>query len=217
MNSSQIFKLIFTHDLRVNNLSSAEIAKVHPRKLENSIMDFMAPDPTYSKLHFTGTNLETQEFGLNILAEQDKVISAINSTLIGKSILTKSGGQNNLQEAIENTEINDLILITPSNKKPKNEDDFVWESNLTLKKHLEENLIVIHKVSSPNGYDLIVYSKKNLYPAFFPNLKELIPHSFRFFSINGKKFNSERHFYFETWTLDRPPHGFEEVFPESVI
>jgi hypothetical protein len=40
---------------------------------------------------------------------------------------------------------------------------------------------------------------------------------FRFFSMNGKRINSERTFYFETWALDRPPHGIEEVFTETVL
>jgi hypothetical protein len=51
---------------------------------------------------------------------------------------------------------------------------------------------------------------------FYP-LQKLVPETFRFFSINGKKFRTERHFYFETWTLEKPPHGFEEVFPETVL
>jgi len=35
--------------------------------------------------------------------------------------------------------------------------------------------------------------------------------------MNGKRITSERKFYFETWTLDRPPHGVEEVFKETVL
>jgi hypothetical protein len=76
---------------------------------------------------------------------------------------------------------------------------------------------VIYKEQAKNGFDLHMFSKKNIYTKFFHPLQNMLPDAFRFFSINGKKFRSERHFYFETWTLARPPHGFEEVFPESVL
>jgi hypothetical protein len=35
--------------------------------------------------------------------------------------------------------------------------------------------------------------------------------------MNGKRITSERKFYFETWALSQPPHGIEEVFPETVL
>ena len=86
-----------------------------------------------------------------------------------------------------------------------------------LREVLENEFVVIYKEQAKNGFDLHLFSKKNIYTKFFFPLQSMLPDAFRFFSINGKKFRSERHFYFETWTLARPPHGFEEVFPESVL
>ncbi|MDZ7806392.1 MAG: hypothetical protein U5K71_04670 [Gracilimonas sp.] len=86
-----------------------------------------------------------------------------------------------------------------------------------LRKTIDHGHIVIYKVLSKDGFDLQIFSKKNVYRDMFFPLQKLVPDHFRFFSINGKKFNTERHFYFETWTLNRPPHGFEEVFPETVL
>ncbi len=217
MTHSQIFKLIFKHDLRIENLSNGATEQVHPRKMEHSIMDFMKPDPTYSELHFTGTDLSANLFGLNVLDDFEGIISAINSSLIGKHFHTKTGKFDALADAVQNIEIDDLILISPKNLADGDRYSFELESDRSLKEYLEDNLIVVQKISALNGFDLKIYCKKNLYPAFFPNLRALVPGSFRFFSINGRKFNTERHFYFETWTLDRPPHGFEEVFPQSVI
>ena len=105
-------------------------------------------------------------------------------------------------------DIKDLHIDTNSN---------VGHLKDELKEALEDKFIVVYKEQAKNGFDLHLFSKKNIYTDMFYPLQELVPDNFRFFSINGKKFRSERHFYFETWTLDRPPHGFEEVFKESVL
>jgi len=82
---------------------------------------------------------------------------------------------------------------------------------------LEENQLVLYKETAHDGFDLHLFSKKNLYREFFTALKPLVSDNFRFFSMNGKRITSERKFYFETWALSQPPHGIEEVFPETVL
>jgi hypothetical protein len=86
-----------------------------------------------------------------------------------------------------------------------------------LRSLLGEGHIIIFIEKTDNGNDLHLFSRENIYPAFFRELKPLVGPGFRFFSINGKRAKSDRLFFFETWTLDRPPHGFEEVFPETVL
>jgi hypothetical protein len=86
-----------------------------------------------------------------------------------------------------------------------------------LRDVLEKGWIVAYKREAKNGFDLLLFSKGNIYPKFFYPLQKLLPEAFRFFSINGKRLSSEQKFFFETWTLHKPPHGFEEVFPESVF
>jgi len=82
---------------------------------------------------------------------------------------------------------------------------------------LKTGTYVIYKEQAHHGYDLHLFSMENIYPALFDALKPLVDDQFRFFSINSKRMGSERHFYFETWTLENPPHGAEEVLPETVL
>jgi len=182
----------------------------------------MKPDPTYSRLYFTGTDLENERFGINVLSEYEKFISSLEKGL-GSDYQTNSGDYDSLGKAISSLELGEVILF--GDKKPDfdisslhiDTNSNVGHLKTELREALEAGFVVIYKEQAKDGFDLHMFSKKNIYPKFFHPLQNMLPDAFRFFSINGKKFRSERHFYFETWTLERPPHGFEEVFPESIL
>jgi len=222
MNNHQIFKLIFHHDQRLDKLADRN-ANRSKEQIESTLADFMKPDPTYSRLYFTATDLKKEVFGLNVLDEYDGVIQSLETGLDTKSFITSDIEFESLNEAINSIDYGKVVAIG------SNASDFdlaslhidtnsnVGHLKSELKEALEQGLVIIYKEQAKNGFDLHLFSKKNIYTQFFHPLQNMLPEAFRFFSINGKKFRSERHFYFETWTLDKPPHGFEEVFPESVL
>ena len=216
MNESQIFKLIFKHDLLLNELSEDNTSALQ-KNAEASILDFMKPDPTYSKLHFAGTNLEAEQFGLNTLSKYSSVVEAIQKGLSINTFITEADIHTTLDTAVQSIEVWERFVAPTQNIQEENPELLKTTSQLELKSLLEQEYLVFYKAPARNGFDLILFSKKNIYRDLFPHLQELVPSAFRFFSINGKKFNTERHFYFETWTLSHPPHGFEEVFPETIL
>ncbi len=218
MNNSQILKLIFHHDQRLDQLTERS-----DNKIESSLEDFMRPDPTYSRLYFSATDLEKEKFGINTLSEFDGFMQALEKGLETNQYYTHSNIYTSLKEASEAIGFGDVSIV--GKQAPEfdisslhvDTNSNVGHLKSELKEVLEAGFIVIYKEQAHNGFDLHLFSKKNIYTQFFYPLQAMLPDAFRFFSINGKKFRSERHFYFETWTLDRPPHGFEEVFPESVL
>lgn len=223
MANSNIFKLIFHHDQRLDKLAERS-TRDHPQEMESSLEDFMKPDPTYSKFYLTGTDLEHEHFGLNKLSAFNEIIAALDSAFSSKNVFTHQAKFSSINKAIQDLEVGEVIAL--ADKDEVNLDlktlHIDMNSNVghlkeELKEALESDLIVIYKEQAKDGFDLHMFSKRNVYREMFFPLQKLVPDHFRFFSINGKKFRSERHFYFETWTLDRPPHGFEEVFPETVL
>lgn len=222
MNNSQILKLIFHHDQRLDQLADRNANRTK-EQIESTLADFMKPDPTYSRLYFTATDLEKEEFGLNVLGEYEGFISALEQGLNTDNYQTSNENHTALTEAIEALQYGEVIVVGHK------EADFdistlhvdtnsnVGHLKSELREVLEAGFIVIYKEQAKNGFDLHLFSKENIYTRFFHPLQSMLPDAFRFFSINGKKLRSERHFYFETWTLDKPPHGFEEVFVESTL
>lgn len=218
MDNPQIFKLIFKHDLRLKELGKESGPAVN-RKTEHTLSDFMKPDPTYSKIRFSGTDLEQEQFGLNTLRAYSLIIDALEEGFEAASHpFAGTTDTNSLRELIDGLSYDHAVLIKRSSTgkapecitvKPKKEID--------LKTLLENDVLVLKKIPSPDGYDLKIYTRHNIYNKLFPGLQRLLPCHYRFFSINGHKFRTERHFYFETWSLHRLPHGFEEVFPETKI
>lgn len=217
-----IFKLFFNHDQRLDKLAKRNANKTAGEK-ESSLKDFMTPDPTYSKFYITGTQLEEERFGINTLAKIKDILDQLSKIFADRTILTEAGSFRSLPEALGDTEIGQAIVISTDNKKfdfPALEID--EESNVGHKKEELANILktgayVLYKEQAHHGYDLHLFSMENIYSALFKTLQPLVDDSFRFFSINSKRMGSERHFYFETWTLDDPPHGAEEVFSETKL
>lgn len=219
---TDIFKLIFEHDMRLDELRARHTDR-STQEVSNSIESFMRPDPTYSKFYITGTVLPDQQFGLNTLHHYDNVIRALAGSLAGYQVFLKDEILS-LAGAVTTAEIGTPMILT------KNESH-AWNTNgLTINDgnnigHIKANIadvlsandLILYKEKAHQGFDLHLLSKKNIYRELFAELKPLVSDTFRFFSINGKKIRSEKMFYFETWTLKRPPHGAEEVFQETVL
>lgn len=217
-----IFKLIFEHDLRLDQLKERHTSRSE-QDVSMSIDEFMKPDPTYSKFYITGTVLPDQQFGINRLRKYPEFLEAFSSALMDYNAYLNQKLMD-LPAVIKQAEIGEAILLTSGNEAGKSMDrlNIDSESNIGHKKEmlaavLQTDDLVLYKEQAHQGFDLHLFSKKNIYPDLFIALKPLISSDFRFFSINGKRIQSERKFYFETWTLQNPPHGAEEVFPETKI
>lgn len=218
-----IFKLFFNHDQRLDKLAKRNANK-SPDEIEATLADFMSPTPTYSKFYLTGTLLEEEKFGLNVLQHSTEIIHKLDEVFAHYGCLLDGNTAERFSQFLPNAQIGDALIlfsnelpsIDTSTLKVDNESN-VGHFKTALRHVLEEDHLVIYKEKAHHGYDLHLFSKKNLYPQLFQALQPLVNSDFRFFSINNKRMRSERHFYFETWTLDKPPHGAEEVFPDTVL
>lgn len=218
-----IFKLFFNHDQRLDKLAKRNANKTK-EEIEATLQDFMRPTPTFSKFYLTGTRLEDEKFGLNQLNKFHLFLLKLDETFAKFYIRTTSGNVNSISEGIKTISIGQALLISKDKDTSVRLADLELdnESNVGhLKDDLKEVLLAGHKVmykeQAHDGFDLHLFSKENIYSNLFYPLQEMVDESFRFFSINSKRMGSEKHFYFETWTLEKPPHGAEEVFRETVL
>lgn len=218
-----IFKLFFDHDLRMDKLSKRNANKTQ-QEVEATLQDFMKPAPTYSKFYLSGTRLKEEKFGLNVLETWPAIRNQLEQVFDKKIFFLDGQTFTSLSQTLSNAGTGDAMAIGSSGSidvdlTSLNVDS---ESNIGhFKEELSEVLLdgylVLYKEQAPDGFDLHLFSKQNIYQQLFHAFKPLVSPSFRFFSINSKRMGSERHFYFETWTLGRPPHGAEEVLPETVL
>lgn len=209
MPQTDILKLIFLHDQRLEDLASST-----EQENANPLESFTKPDPTYSTLYFSGTDLENDRYGINTISSYTEFVKAIEKGIEGLLIHSKNGIHKSLVDALDKLEMNEALVISNDDVEPNIIHSFTKKM---LRDVLEKGWIILYKREAKNGFDIHLFSKNNIYRNFFYNLQATLPDSFRFFSINGKRLSSEKQFYFETWTLAKPPHGFEEVFPESVL
>jgi len=217
-----IFKLFFDHDLRLDSLASRN-DEYSIEYDEDRLADFMKPDPTFSKFYITGTRLEDEQFGINTLTKADEVIEQLDKSFDEQKLITPAGIFESLSNALPAVKIGQAMII---NKDEVTVDfaalEIDEESNFGHKKDkvrqiLQSGSNLLYKEKANHGFDLHLFSKTNIYSILFENFKPLVSENFLFFSINSKRMRSEQDFYFETWTLDKPPHGAEEVFPETVL
>ena len=202
---TDIFKLIFHHDQRMEQLAPSTKVDANPLAM------FTAPDPTFSTLYFSGTIIDESKFGLNNLSRYNDIISILNNAFDLPSFKKE---KESFIEIINQLEINGTILIDPKRKEIKKSD---YSDGSNLREAIEDDGIVLFKRENQDGFDIQLFSKENIYLLFFYHLQAMLGEKFRFFSINGKRVHNEQMFYFETHRLSNPPHGFEEVFPESVL
>ena len=217
-----IFKLIFEHDLRLDQLKGRHLER-DTQEVSLSIEDFMKPDPTYSKFYISGTVLEEEKFGLNCLSKFNAVVRSLSDAL-GEFNLFHEGVKTSLNAVLTSAKIGDAVILSKNekidwdvNSLKIDSDSNIGQKKVELAEVLEAGDLVLYKEHAHQGFDLHLFSRDNIYPNMFYPLQELVSPEFRFFSINGKRIRSEKHFYFETWTLHRPPHGAEEVFPETKL
>lgn len=208
MSKTDLFKLIFHHDQRMEQLAPTNQLNSNPLEI------FTQPDPTYSTLYFSGTLLEEKKFGFNNLYRYNTLIKVIDEGLNCSFYQTVDNNFEHLSEAISNISINEMVLISPEEMPKELIHSF---SGKLLRDVLEKDWIILFKREAQHGFDLQIFSKQNIYLRFFYQFQELLESGFRFFSINGKRVHSEQLFYFEIKNLNNPPHGFEEVFPESIL
>ncbi len=217
-----IFKLIYEHDLRLDSLRERHTDR-NRQDTSMSIEDFMKPDLTYSKFYFTGTRIKEQQFGINTLHSFDDIVHALSGSLKEYSLFTKQG-KSALKSFADDVSIGEPAVLTKSESNSWDLSNFIIDSNSNVGHNkdaiadlLKTNDLLLYKEQAHNGFDFHLFSKNNIYREMFYPLQKLVSDQFRFFSMNGKRVTSERKFYFETWTLDRPPHGTEEVFKETVL
>ena|SRR5690625_2648831 len=217
-----IFKLFFDHDLRLDKLAKRNANKT-PEEAEATLSDFMKPTPTYSRFYLTGTRLDENQFGLDVLAKGEAVIQQIGNVFRPRRIFTARGSFSVLSDALSDTGIGEALLISEEplpvdfGKLQIDEESNIGHKKEPVSEILKTGAFVLYKEQAHHGFDLHLLSLENIYPLLFHSLQSLLDEQFRFFSINSKRMRSERHFYFETWTLDRPPHGAEEVFSETSL
>ena len=218
----EIFKLIYEHDLRLDQLRERHTDRT-TQDVSSSLEDFLKPDLTYSKFYFTGTRLDREQFGLNTLDGYPQIIESLRAVFRNYTVHT-DGGHASLPEAIENSGIGRPVILSKDDAISWDFKELTVDSNSNaghkkeaIAELLKTDDLLLYKEQAHNGFDLHLFSKNNIYRDLFYPLKTLVSKNFRFFSINGKRVRSERKFYFETWSLERPPHGAEEVFEQTVL
>ncbi len=217
-----IFKLIYEHDLRLDSLRERHTDRDR-QDTSMSLEEFMKPDLTYSKFYFTGTRIKEQQFGINTLNSFDNILKTLSESLKEYNLFTDSG-MGTLKSFAEDITIGEPAILSKNDSISWDLSTFVIDSNSNVGHNkdaiadlLKTDDLLLYKEQAHNGFDFHLFSKNNIYRDLFYPLQKLVSDQLRFFSMNGKRVTSERKFYFETWTLDRPPHGTEEVFKETVL
>src|SRR5699024_2503026 len=162
-------------------------------------------------------------FGLNKLQDYELLSGKLDTAFNEFQVYTSSASFENLSEAMATTPLGEPLLLSKQKIELNlsalriDRESNVGHHKEELREVLQQGPIVGYKEQAKDGFDLHLFSKQNIYPLLFYPLQKLISSSFRFFSINSKRMRSERHFYFETWSLQRPPHVAEEVFAETTL
>lgn len=217
-----ILKLFFDHDQRLDRLAKRNANKT-AEEAEATLSDFMEPTKTYSKFYLTGTKLDEEKFGLNVISEYPNILQRLNEVFKNRTCYTDTGEFGTFTRAVSAIDIGQVIVISETSEDINiSELEIDEESNVGHRKEELSNALntgayVIYKEQAHHGFDLHLFSQANIYIDLLYALRPLAKDDLRFFSINSKRMGSERHFYFETWTLKKPPHGAEEVFPETTV
>jgi hypothetical protein len=219
-----LFKLFYNHDQPLDILSRDRDSSNNEDK-ESTLQDFMSPTFTFSSFYLMGTRFPEEKIGLDQLDKFNQILAGLQEVFENQTIQSTAGVNAELTETIKEIPNGSAIILKNNNESGNNiaSKQFIYgesdpdDKNKQLQKLLKAGHTVIFKEVSRDGYDLHVYSKENIYPRLFSEFQELVGESFRFFSINSKRMRSEKHFYFDTWRLDRPPHGAEEVFEDTVL
>ncbi|MEX1010718.1 MAG: hypothetical protein WDZ29_01520 [Balneolaceae bacterium] len=217
-----LFKLIFEHDQRLDALRERHTDR-ESQDITGSLEALLQPDPTYSRFYFSGSRLEEERFGLSTLDKLSDILQILDRVLPDHRFRT-SGKAGSVTRELDNMKTGEVLLFSDKAETRTDpgllnieRDSLAGLRKDPLRETLASGEIVLYKEPAHHGYDLHLFSKRNLYRDLFYPLQKLVSPEFRFFSINGKRVRNERQFYFETWRLEKPPHGAEEVFKETVL
>ncbi len=211
-----IFKLFFNHDQSLRDLKANDTNQEEDSRLA----DFMNPSPTYSTFYITGTILPEEQFGLSTLQQSSRIIDQLGQAFKNRTIHTAENTFQRLDTALTNIENGQALIIDTTTKENIYNSSALAsndQSGPVLRKLLQSGAWFLSKIQAPHGYDLYLYTKKNIYSNLFEVFKPLISKQLRFFSVNRKRIKTDRQFYFETNSLKKPPHGAEEVFPDTTL
>lgn len=215
-----IFKLFFNHDLRLD-----QFAEESEADKESTLEDFMTPTPTFSRFYFAGSTIENEQYGLSTLNHFEEVLGQLDDALSTFTLDTKQDTNLDVRDTIPSLPFDHPLVGMPDKETEQEIDMDQLEKNESgirdirgpIKQALQAGAVLVYKEHAPDGYDIQLFSMKNIYESLFHACKPLIKDSFRFFSINSKRINSKRKFYFEAVDLSRPPHGVEEVHADTVL
>ncbi len=237
MSSNQLLKLVFFHDQRIEELASSSS---NSSKIDSDVLSlFTKPDPIYSRLFFMGSDLTSNRYGINLLDGYPSIVTIIEK-LYTLPLQLEWSNKQGISDWMQDAPMDAYLRLVRKSKDRITSPTNVLDTSLTKdipatgNKNLEQvwgyevEASVIHRLlmkdevilvkrAAMDGYDIDLFSKRNPYIDFFYPLQSLLPDAFRFFSINGKRVHSKEALYFEQTRLYKPPHGFEEVHPESVL
>jgi len=228
-----ILKIIFEHNITLEHLSGHN----DPRRKKDqkpSLESFLHPQKTYNRYYFTGTRFPDQHFGFTALGNYSGLLTKMDHLLhdllsetyaaqlqhVNKTTVWRhcdGSHYPNLSEALSKPESSDVWVGGPDpdpyilKKLARNDQTGIRERFEPLTQLLDQDYIVLFAEKAHHGIDFHLFCRNNLYEPIFRTYRDMTGPDLRYFSINGKRVKSERHFYFETWTLHNPPHGFQEV------
>lgn len=220
-----IFKLLYEHDQRLESLRKRHTDRAEP-ETSGTIEDFLKPDPTYSRFYLSGSRPEEERFGLTALERAPEILRTLRNLFLEWNHFPSNGSDDPslLNQSLAQSKSGDLYIFTKneapmiSPEKLLNEqDESMSHKSDSLKASLEAGECVLFVEGAHHGVDLQLFSMENIYGELFYPFQSMVNESFRFFSMNGKRIRSERAFFFETWRIQQPPHGIEEVFPQTVL
>ncbi len=214
-----IFKLFFHHDLRLDQLTEQE-SQVE----EGTLEDFMTPTLTFSRFYLTGTLLDEEKIGLDRLENYPSILQQLDRAF-GSYEKISGDPESSISAQLEQLQLRHAMIIAPGGaEKPSvSADDLARTSpdmnsiNDELQEVLQSRAVILFKEKAEHGIDLQILSRDNIYELFFNAFRTLLSDNFRFFSINSKRIDSRKKFFFELNSLQRPPHGAEEVRDDTVL
>jgi hypothetical protein len=215
-----IFKLFFHHDLRLDQLNEEK-----NESEDGTLEDFMTPTLTFSRFYLTGTLLEDEIIGLDRLENYTSILQQLDHAFNSYESKSADSPQSPVSTQLKQLQLRHAMILTPrdAEKPPVSAGDLARTStdissiNDELQELLQSESVILFKEEAQHGFDIQILCRDNIYELFFNAFRTLLSDNFRFFSINSKRINSRKKFFFELNSLQRPPHGAEEVQDDTVL
>jgi hypothetical protein len=181
-------KLLFHHDLPLGQ----------PADSSNLLAMFAAPQPTYSKLWLSATDLSIPNQSLSGCGFSAQLVSALSDALFIEPAYLK-----------DVLEAGAVLVRTKENsirtmKSPENSLETTIEA-LKINEH------VILRLPGRDGFDLLIAGKQNIHATVFNALVPFVQNDMDMLSINGKRVHRTEMLYQVDIPGAKLPHGFEPV------